>query len=342
MKNKLTSLLSKVTTVSLLAMSLVSVSPALAATPTGVSDTMTRLKVSVSSIHAVTFTLAVASGDTVTLNYSAVSTGSLASITGGACGTGSSLVDSGSQVLTLTAGTGGCSSVSFGFTATNVGSAGSKTVTFGGTSATGTFQIPLVTDDQVTVTATVSPTMTFNVGANATCDGTFAGNGGTVALGTLSTAAISSSEVSSVNVICTRLSSNATGGTTVTVKSTNASLMSTSATADTIPSASVAMAIGTSNYGLCDGSSGGASGKDVTTPTGGTLAASAPFNGACLDSTAAGTVGALTTSAQNVWSVNDAVSNGYWKLFIKAAISGTQPAHNDYTDTLTFIATGTF
>jgi hypothetical protein len=227
----------------------------------------------------------------------------------------------------------------------NPSTAGSYTIGFSGTFGdTGTIAVGIVDDDQVTVTASVDPSLTFNVGAQApaaaTCTTAFSGNGGTVALGTLSTASVTSSDVGGVNHICTRASTNATNGLTVTVKSLNGNLKSTSVPADTIPSASGAMAAGTANYGLC--ASDTVTGLTVTTPAGAAPARQAPFNGSCAADTAAGTVGALTTSAQTVWSTADAVANGFYTLVIKAAISGTIPAHNDYTDTLTFVATGTF
>jgi len=50
----------------------------------------------------------------------------------------------------------------------------------------------------------------------------------------------------------------------------------------------------------------------------------------------------LTTNAQNVWSISAASQNAFARLYVKAAISGTVPAHTDYADTLTFVATGTF
>ena len=41
-------------------------------------------------------------------------------------------------------------------------------------------------------------------------------------------------------------------------------------------------------------------------------------------------------------SATGPVQNGYSTLRIKAAISPTTPAHNDYSDLLTFVTTGTF
>ncbi len=71
-------------------------------------------------------------------------------------------------------------------------------------------------------------------------------------------------------------------GTVVTVQSGNGALKSASVPGDSIPSASATMAAGTANYGLC---------VAWATASAGTLAASAPFDGAtCVDG-AANTVG---------------------------------------------------
>src|SRR3989344_5873752 len=93
-------------------------------------------------------------------------------------------------------------------------------------------------------------------------------------------------------------------------------------------------------YGLCVGSGVGDTGKDVTTPVGATPLASSPFASSC--STSAHNVGGLTSSAQNLWTLSTSSQNAFARLFLKAAISATTPAHNDYTDTLTFVASGTY
>jgi hypothetical protein len=226
-----------------------------------------------------------------------------------------------------------------GGTVQNPSVAGAYTITW--TNDNGSAVVYIVDDDTFNISASVAPVITFNVGTQtAACDGTFSGNGGTLGLGALTTSAVASSDVSSVPHICTRISTNATGGAVITVLSQNAALQSVSSPGDTIPSSSATLVAGTSGYGLCAGSGGGDSGLDVTTPTGATPTRSSPFNGGC--STSSHDVGALTTSAQTVWSTSDPVQNGFFRLYVKAAISPSVPNHNDYTDTLTFIATATF
>jgi len=99
------------------------------------------------------------------------------------------------------------------------------------------------------------------------------------------------------------------------------------------------MHAGTANYGLC---ADGVSGVADTTPESAPVLRNDPFKTICTDHTAAGNVGAVTTSAQTIWHVEHATSNAYQSLEVKAAISGTTAAHSDYGDTLTFVATGTF
>lgn len=351
MKNKILRLVAKITTFATIMSSVMTFSPASAATPTLMKDTLDRLKVSVSASHSLSMTLpaggiAPITTGTLTVTYTGFGT-DFAGAPTVTCGAGVATASFATNVLTVTSGGTVCTGALTvtPYTGTNPASAGSKTITLAGTAGiTGSFAIAIVTDDQVSVTASVDPSITFNVGAEASvtaCAGTFAGNGGTVALGTLTTGAVASSDAASVNHICTRVSTNAGSGAVVTVKSLNAALKSTAVPGDTIASGTATLVAGTSGYGLCAGSAGVDSGKDTTTPVGATPTRTAPFAGATC--TAAGhDVGVLTTGAQNVWTLSAASQNAFFRLYVKAAISGTVPAHNDYTDTLTFVATGTF
>jgi septal ring-binding cell division protein DamX len=97
---------------------------------------------------------------------------------------------------------------------------------------------------------------------------------------------------------------------------------------------------GTAGYGVCGGSGGSDSGRDSTTPTGAAPTRSSPFNSSCDASTH--NVGVLTVAPQSLWSVNDPTQNAFLRLYVKAAISNSTVPHNDYSDTLKFIATGTY
>jgi len=323
-----------------------------AAVATSMKDTMDRLKATTASVnHIVSLTVpsgGIPNTQTLTLTYpSFTAFAGSPTVTCGGGGTATATAGS-TNVLTITGSGAGCDTSGgavtlTAFTGTNP-AAGTYVVTLAGSAGiTGTFAVVIVSDDQVSITASIDPSITFNIGSQAAataCDGTFAGNGGTVALGTLTTGAVTSSDASSVFHICSRVTTNAGSGAVVTVKSLNAALKSTAVGTDTIASSSATLVAGTSGYGLCAGSAGGDSGKDATTPVGGTPAATSPFNGSCTN--AAHAVGGLTTGAQSIWSVPTATQNAFFRMYVKAAISGTVPAHSDYADTLTFVATGTF
>ncbi|KKS25864.1 MAG: hypothetical protein UU87_C0009G0004 [Parcubacteria group bacterium GW2011_GWA2_42_11] len=136
----------------------------------------------------------------------------------------------------------------------------------------------------------------------------------------------------SINSIWTDLDTNASGGAVVTVLSTT--LKSTSVPGDTIPSITDTMEAGTANYGLCIAS---------VSQTTGTYTKVSPYNGAtCVDG-AVNMVGLVDGTSRAILNSNAAaITGGRSQIRVNAAISGVTPAHPDYTDTLTFIATGTF
>jgi hypothetical protein len=236
-------------------------------------------------------------------------------------------------------------------TLTNPSSANSYSLTLSQTDEgvasanTGSIGLSIVTDDQVSVTASVDPSISFNVGATSSaCSTSFAGNGGTVALGSIPTSStVVSSGASGVFHICTRVSTNASSGYKVSVKSaTNNGLVSTSTPADAIASATAAVTPGVANYGICFGT-GGTVGHTTTTPDGNDPIGVSPYNTvSCTGVTTAENVGLVDTTARDVVSGTIPVSNSFATLRVKAAASVTTPTHTDYTDTLTFVATGTF
>jgi hypothetical protein len=172
-------------------------------------------------------------------------------------------------------------------------------------------------------------TFSLNVGNTNT------GGVQTVALGTLTTAAAVGSNESGIYSIWPNISTNASGGAAVTVVSANGALKSTAVPGDTIPSATAAMANGTANYGICI--------KSVTQTSGATLTKGSPFPSATCTTTATGnTVGAVTTSPQSLLTAASPINLGIAEVMVDAENSAATPAHSDYGDTLTFIATGTF
>jgi len=197
----------------------------------------------------------------------------------------------------------------------------------------------LSNDNQtITVSGTVDPVITMNVGALAAgtpCDGTFTGNGGTVALGTLTPGAVASSDANSVAHICVRVSANPYYGLIGLVSSANGALVSTGTPGNIIPSATATLVPGTAGYGACVAAPSGADSGSAT------WAGDTPYASGSCDSTHH-SVGRLQTTAQQFMHANGPVQNLYLTGYVKAAVSGTIAAHNDYADTLSFVVSGTF
>lgn len=353
---------------------------AMAASVTQASDTLSREKASTASDHTILFVTptGVASGNTVTLTFSGGS--GIGSLVGadfdfaeGSTGTCSSAsftekgvvtsspsssqfsIAGASSTVTITSGgasatitPGRCVRLKIGLNATDTTgsgpgthqitnpSTGTLTITIAGTFGdSGTISIPIIDDDQVTITATVNQSITFDLDTYATSTtSTETATPYSVALGTLTTGAVTGSNESSINGIWFDLATNASGGAIVTIVSANGALKSTATPTDTIPSATAAMAAGTANYGVC-------ANRNATTS--GTLTKVAPFASTCGTTPASNTVGAVTTTAQTIYNTSGApVAGGRGEIMVDAAISGATPAHADYTDTLTLIATATF
>ena len=184
------------------------------------------------------------------------------------------------------------------------------------------------------ICATITqPTITFDLDTG-TSGSTENGPGYTVPLGTLSSGSVTVSN-GSINMIIAEADTNAAGGMVVTVQNTNGSsgLVSTSAPSDNINSAQTAMSIGNENYGLCVATAGLTGFTRATGYVSDTCALNSGTNG----------VRALTSTPTNILNSGGApLSGGHAEIVVNASISTTTPAHNDYTDELTFIATGTF
>ncbi len=202
----------------------------------------------------------------------------------------------------------------------------------GGFGDTGTIMIDIIDDDQVTVSATVNQTLTFDLDTAAT--DTESGAPYTVPLGVLSGGSVTRSGTASVNMIIAEGLTNASGGMNVTVKNANGvnGLVSTSTPADKIPSATGTMVAGTSNYGLCVATANLTGFTRATGYVSDTCALASGTNG----------VRALATTATDILTSTAPVSSGHAEIVVNAAISGSTPAHTDYTDTLTFVATASF
>ncbi len=182
--------------------------------------------------------------------------------------------------------------------------------------------------------------ITFDIDTTSsdTCGTTESGAPYAVPLGTITT---TNSKVSGatdgVNHICIDLDTNAATGAAVTVANANSAsgLVSVSAGGDGINSSDGSIANGSENYGLCIVS---------TSATTGILDDEGGYNGdTCAANSETNNVQALSTTPEMIFDTNGGeVTGGRGQISVNASISTTTPAHSDYADSLTFIATGTF
>ncbi len=247
----------------------------------------------------------------------------------------------------------GTSTITFGLlgtasggTLTNPGSAGSQTIDVSMTdmgvaaSHSASFAVSILEDDQVAVSATVSPTLTFDIDIQSTC-GTESAAPYAVALGTLVPTSVSTA----ANHICLDLDTNASGGAVVTVQgSGSVDGLESGSSGDTIGTTYASggagvtdLVAGTEGYGLC---------VSATSVVTGSATGVAPYNGVC-SSNGGNRVGGVDSAApQFIVTTNaaavDGTANNTADILVKAAISATTLAANDYADILTFIATSTF
>lgn len=294
--------------------------PVHAASLSSISDTLSRLKISTAANHTIVFTTpsGIDSGDTITLTFPGTSFTMGASLTGVTIG-GNAVTSATWSAPTLTITASATSTVAPAGTATivipsaqitNPSSANTYVVSIAGTFGdTGAFAIPIIADEQVVLTASVDPSITFSLSANAS------------AFGTLSTGSISTS---SPNITLT-VATNGSGGYTITVRdqgSGAADGLYNSASAALIDSATATLSAGTEGYGIQASSA--------------TATITAPYNVSGND------VGALQITAQSLatYSTNT-TANHTVTVTHKAAISGSTKA-GSYSDTLTYIATGNF
>jgi hypothetical protein len=201
----------------------------------------------------------------------------------------------------------------------------------------GSVIIPITDDDAVSVYGNIDPTLTFDLDVS-TGDSESAAPY-SVDLGGLTSAAPRGSGLLSIPSIWLDLETNATAGAIVTVRSANGSLKSTSSPSDAIASASELLAANDEGYGLCVAS---ATGLLRTETPALTFTAASPYadSGNCTAGTFS--VGLLQTTDQNLLAATGPIDNGRSQLRVGASVTNSTPAHPDYTDVLTFIATATY
>lgn len=280
-------------------------------------------------------------------------------------------IDTGNRIITITSGTDTisadrCVRLRVGTNAvtgstgnnqiTNPSSAGSyiHSMSVGTATDTGNGGVPIVDDDQVTVSAVVSETVTFDIDVGTTSDADSSA-AYTVALGALSTGAVATSGDGSINQIGLDVAANASNGVVVDVKNANGAngLVSTSITADDIDVATGTLSAGSEGYGICVHEVQVTNGtfRQATSGTFGTGQLTMDGSGTAQQSTSTTCTSSsheigstnLSSSFQTIFNTNTgAVAGGRGEVFVKAAIDANTSAHDDYTDTLTFRATPTF
>ena len=366
MKNKLFNLAVKVTTVGMVLSMFATSLPASAAVVSTMKDTMTTLHKSSAANHAVTFTAnstvtgsnsptpqtvftftsftgggSLVNGDlAVKLNGGSAKTNAPSM---GTCVTG----DVTYAVATSTVTVYWCQSVNISSSDTveldvgnvnqlsNPGTAGAYAITLtdGATPAglTGSAQVYIVDNDQVSISASINQTLNFDVRVDKTtsCQTTESGTDYTVALGNVDSLSVKKS----TEHICMKLSTNASGGAVVQVKGTNGGMVSVTP-AKTITSAAASLTAGTEGFGMCIGSG---------TPTSGTINlatgfTSVPCSGA--------TVAAVPASWTNLADTGTApISGNAFTLLdaqVQLAVASTTPASTNYGETWSFRCTATF
>lgn len=173
-----------------------------------------------------------------------------------------------------------------------------------------------VTNDQITVTATVPPTFSFAL------------SGTSDALGTLSTGSVATSPTPRTVTVNT----NAKNGWTVWAKDANTGLASTNAAktiASTTPGSNSTLAAGTEGYntGITQTQVGGSGAITIQTA----------FVGGSL-----GKGGGLNTTLAPLAISNGTADTAVLTLKNNVAINATTPAATDYTDTITVVGAGLF
>ncbi len=322
-----------------------------AASLTALSDTMSSSKISVASSHTIKFTTpsgTSVAGATIVItfpsdfNFTGKTIGTVTFTHGATTGTettevlaasatatawGAAFSGTQNRIFTLTAPTDGVGAaalaandkiiISYDNTnSINATTAGSKAITINGTFGdTGTITVEILTDDTVSVVATVPQTLSFSISDNTIGFGTLSSSAAVFATGdTLGSAA----EIEANNL---QAATNAGSGYTITVK--GATLTSGNFTINAIGGINTASAPATEQFGLRIVSSGGVG------------AASAPYAASGF------AYGATASASSQVASASAPSANTTYSVRYLANIGATTEAA-DYSTTLTYAATANF
>lgn len=331
--------------------------PAFAASLTSLSDNMSRLKTGVASNHTIQFITptGVGAGQTITLTFSSDFTGVssivfgdvdlataatcsgfsdktlAASPSGTTWGVGAS-----GSVVTITSGTDtiaatNCIQIEIGTNAT-FGTTGTHQITNGATDDddtvsiagtfgdTGTISVDIITDDQVQVTATVSPSITFSISQTAIDFGSLSASAAQFATAGAGSGGNSSSATIAHNLIA---GTNATSGYVIYLLGATLTSGANTITAPAGPSAST---VGSEQFGLHIADGGGGSGITVDSQYG----TSSQYGW-----------GSTGSTQDNVASASGATaSNTFNATYIGNIGSSTEAGA--YATTLTYTATATY
>ncbi len=208
-----------------------------------------------------------------------------------------------------------------------------------GTADSGTLAVSMTDSSTVVLSASVDATLTFDIDTS-TSDGN-SNSPYTVALGTLAAGTLTTSNQSSINSIFFDLDTNASGGAQVGVRGLNGGLRSPSTnpprTFNVLSGGEANFAAGTEGVGLC---------VESVAATTGTLNKGGTYDSdgqACsLTNTGTQRIGQINTTFTQILFTAAPMAAGRGEVLVKASITATTPAANDYAETLTFIATGTF
>ena len=319
---------------------------------TSLSDTMTRLKDSEVSNHTIQFTTptGVGSGQTIILTFptgfdvnagdnlldytdldvtddtvDVALAGSPSGATWGVGVTASAItltngttVVAGGSVIAIEIGTNATSEVAGDKQIINQTVAQNNTdpkiVITGSFTDTGTIAVEIVTNDQVTMSATVDLAITFSLSANSSD------------FGVITTSAIKSA---SPNITLTT-TTNANSGFTLTVRDegsgTNPGLYN-SVGSYLVASSTATLATSTEGYGIQGATNGNG--------TGGTITIAATYNKTSND------VGGLLRTAQTLATAGSPVNLREVVVTHKASVSGLTKS-GSYADIITYICTGNF
>jgi len=325
-----------------------------AASLSGLSDTMSNQTISANSSHTIKFTVTTpinAASQTIVItfptgfNFSSKSISTLTFTHGASTGLentetlgatpgsttwGAVFSGSDNEILTLTSPTSGTGAavvaandkviISYDSTnAINPSSAANYTTTINSNGDTGSVTVPIITNSQVAVSATVSQTLTFAISNNTIGFGNLSSSATTYA-----NAAATGSTTEPTDAHTITASTNGSSGYNISLS--GATLTSGINTIAAIPGGSAAtLTPGTAQFGI------------RTTASGGTGAVAAPFNGST------GNYGFGTSPLSNATfaTATGATATTTYNVNYAANIAPLTPA-GSYTTTLTYDATANF